>query len=624
MTTYRSFRHIASLSATAARSGPGIELRGNSAAAEHLDTNASAPIQRDRSPLQQSSRSNLRRTVTECRRSGRTAPGRGHGRDSVSVAVCNGNTNADVDKLKGWNDHDVAPTLPAFIPSRPAGAYFPDNFQPANELDFFELFFTPAVLQDIVDNTNGYAAAQILAKPSYQSADGSWQHTDVEELRKLLGIIIYMGIVKLPHMKHYWSTAPLFQGTWARAMIPRYLRFRALLTFLHIEDYAKEDQSDKLRKVRRFYDQFCKQCQKLYQPRQNIAIDERMVKSKARFSFKQYIKNKPVKFGFKVFALCDSSSSYLVNFKIYTGRENPQQSETGLASSVVLELMSPFSGQGYHLFTDNFYTSPSLYIDLRDNHKTYAVGTCQVNRKGFSSKLKDGKQFQKKAKRNDMRYVRKENLLQQQWMDKRCVTMVSSIHSATDFVNENRTVKINHQLQDIVIKKPKAVHEYNQAMGGVDLFDQRVASYRILHKTKKFWKTLFFDFVDVAIVNAFLLYKEWVAGHPGGNLNASCTQLDFRLAIVRLLGGIGGDDPVPMSSRRSSSAPRVTSKTPESTHKPQNLGVSRNCFHCGASEKHPPKSVYACSHCKNRLGNPANFCLLPDRNCFEQYHKSMK
>ena len=68
--------------------------------------------------------------------------------------------------------------------------------------------------------------------------------------------------------------------------------------------------------------------------------------------------------------------------------------------------------------------------------------------------------------------------------------MISAVHAATDFKNENRTVKENHQLKNIIVKKPKVIHDYNNAMGGVDVFDQRVASYRVLHKTKKYWKTV--------------------------------------------------------------------------------------------------------------------------------------
>ncbi|XP_072177003.1 uncharacterized protein [Diadema setosum] len=52
-------------------------------------------------------------------------------------------------------------------------------------------------------------------------------------------------------------------------------------------------------------------------------IDERMVKSKGRSGIKQYIKNKPVKFGIKIWVMSESQSGYTVDFDIYTGdKEN--------------------------------------------------------------------------------------------------------------------------------------------------------------------------------------------------------------------------------------------------------------------------------------------------------------
>eukprot|EP00117_Sycon_ciliatum_P021093 scpid39166/ scgid18602/ PiggyBac transposable element-derived protein 4 len=204
----------------------------------------------------------------------------------------------------------------------------------------------------------------------------------------LLAVTIYMGIVRAPQLAQYWTSSTLFHGLWARQMIPTFLRYKALLSFLHVVDPSTEDPADKLRKVRQLNNHFQTQCCDLFQPHQKIAIDEGMIKPKARVSFKQYISNKPVRFGFKVFALCDSTFHYLFNFKIYTGRDQPGQVEHGLAHNIVIELMQPLSGQGYQLYTDNFYTSPGLFSDLRDNHNTVAAGTCQTNRRGFPDVLK--------------------------------------------------------------------------------------------------------------------------------------------------------------------------------------------------------------------------------------------
>ena len=46
-------------------------------------------------------------------------------------------------------------------------------------------------------------------------------------------------------------------------------------------------------------------------------------------------------------------------------------------------------------------------------------------------------------------------------------------------------------------------------MKGVDQSDQLIRSYSVLRKVKKYWKVLFFPLIDVSIVNAFVLWKEY-------------------------------------------------------------------------------------------------------------------
>ena len=48
---------------------------------------------------------------------------------------------------------------------------------------------------------------------------------------------------------------------------------------------------------------------------------------------------------------------------------------------------------------------------------------------------------------------------------------------------------------------------YNQAMGGVDLFDQSVAAYRIRIRSKKWWWSLLNWGIKAAAVNAWMLKK---------------------------------------------------------------------------------------------------------------------
>ena len=57
------------------------------------------------------------------------------------------------------------------------------------------------------------------------------------------------------------------------------------------------------------------------------------------------------------------------------------------------------------------------------------------------------------------------------------------------------------------IIKPDMVLNYTKFMGGVDKFDQLRNYYPVGHHTKKWWKVLFFNLLDMAITNAYIVIK---------------------------------------------------------------------------------------------------------------------
>lgn len=73
---------------------------------------------------------------------------------------------------------------------------------------------------------------------------------------------------------------------------------------------------------------------------------------------------------------------YVYNFNIYTGKgveyDTPQ---FGLCTQAVIDLVQELSGKGHVVYTDNYYTSPELYMYLYER-EIYACGTCKPGRKG--------------------------------------------------------------------------------------------------------------------------------------------------------------------------------------------------------------------------------------------------
>ena len=80
------------------------------------------------------------------------------------------------------------------------GSLGPTGCVSDDPLEMFSTFFTEELLEDIVHETNRYAA-QYLA--THQPNDTPGWNTNVEELRAYLGFMILMGINELLEIRDY-------------------------------------------------------------------------------------------------------------------------------------------------------------------------------------------------------------------------------------------------------------------------------------------------------------------------------------------------------------------------------------------------------------------------------------
>ena len=165
------------------------------------------------------------------------------------------------------------------------------------------------------------------------------------------------------------------------------------------------------------------------------------------------------------------------------------------------------------MFFDNFYSSVVLLKDLFDLG-VLATGTIRENRKEFPENLKNGKQWARNLERGSMRWERKPPCLIMQWVDNKVVSVVTTLDNANDKVTTVRKSKANDEWTDIVVNQPKAIDNYNKYMNGVDRSDQLIGTNNVNRKCLKWWKTLFFHLIDIAIVNGFILFRQHQAAFP--------------------------------------------------------------------------------------------------------------
>ncbi|KAJ1128949.1 hypothetical protein NDU88_007321 [Pleurodeles waltl] len=100
------------------------------------------------------------------------------------------------------------PQLHAFI-CLPGFRVNTESFLPVN---FFELFMDNVFLEEIVEQTNLYADQFVrdnAARLRPQSRATQWIPTNLDEMKKFLGLTFLMGLIRKPSLASYWSTSPL-------------------------------------------------------------------------------------------------------------------------------------------------------------------------------------------------------------------------------------------------------------------------------------------------------------------------------------------------------------------------------------------------------------------------------
>ena len=67
-------------------------------------------------------------------------------------------------------------------------------------MDLFYSYFTEDVWALLVTETNRYAGQNPSEKPN----PCVWTEVSVEEMKAFIGLLIIMGVVKLPRLTMYW------------------------------------------------------------------------------------------------------------------------------------------------------------------------------------------------------------------------------------------------------------------------------------------------------------------------------------------------------------------------------------------------------------------------------------
>ncbi|CAK8678001.1 unnamed protein product [Clavelina lepadiformis] len=473
-------------------------------------------------------------------------------------------------------------------------------------LQYFKLFLNDDCMAYIAEQTNCYALAK----------DGKVVGTSAKEIEQFFGILLFTGMFPCRAYTTYWSNFsrfPLIADIMSRN------RFQDHLRYIHFNNNAEmkardHPDYDPLFKVSPLLKRLRDAMSQL-EPEERHSVDEQMIPFKGRSGIKQYIKNKPHHWGFKVFARA-GMSGMIYDFMVYTGKAMKLPGNLGVAGNVVMRLVNNLpEDKNFKVYFDNWFSSVDLVCLLKQQN-IWSVGTIRSNRlKGCT--LKTDKELKQHGRGSlDYKCDDTEGVSIVKWCDNKAVHLIST-YCSIDPADKCKRWSVAEKKR-IDVERPYVVKEYNQHMGGVGLCDMMLELYRTDIRSKKWYMRIVYYCLDVAVLNAWLLYRR----HLAQNNQPSYLPLkDFRSSIASALTLAGKqkikkrgrpslNDESTCSSKKTKKALPVTDVRYDGLHHwPHHIAKRMRCRYC--------PSGYTRVQCSKCL---VGLCLNERNNCFMAFH----
>lgn len=516
-----------------------------------------------------------------------------------------------------WVDvtnYDPGPSRSIPIFNINQGPNLPQHFDYTTEpIEYFSLFFNNDLMTHICTETNLFANKRKAASTSPHARCNKWEALSVGNLKAFLGTVINMGLIPLPSIESYFSTAwestiPFFRDVFSK---DEFLNIFWCLHFNHDDTQRTTLPTSFL--IKPVLEHIKATSRLFYAPTSYVAVDESTISFKGKVSFKVYNPNKPTKFGLKVFVLSDSANGYFYDFLPYFGKSTLIPNTTllkttqivkVLAESVVLkDPASPVTG--LHVYIDRYYNSPELATELLKIN-CWVTGTVMTNRSNMPPNLKRrGKQLGK----GEILALRQDNLLSLTWKDKRAVHMLSTKHKGSA---AHMTDVQSRWPNKPPTPKPHVIIDYTKHMGGVDRGDHFVSSYQFMRRTKKWYRKLFFWLLEIAIINSYILYKvvQTQSNHT------PLTHFAYRKSLVRELVKEKVAQRPKSTRKRGRPAQGPPEERLHGRHFMQRRPRSTRCIVCHKKGLRK-ETVYFCKTCTDQPN-------LHPEDCFELYHTLAK
>jgi hypothetical protein len=349
--------------------------------------------------------------------------------------------------------------------------------------DFFRYVIDYRLIRDILFNTN-----KRLPHDAMELVEN--------EIYAYIGLLLLFGLSKKcdVEIQEIWKKdsvhfLPLAVLTMSRN---RFLQINRHITFDDIDSRNERKVNDpKCYKIREMMTHFRDKIRQAIVPSEELCVDETLYAFRGKCSVRQYMPNKPNKYGLKYWTIVDGKTGYALDTTLYAGKEQPgNRRNMNVGENVVLELCRPYFRTGRGVTVDNFFTSIPLANRLWQEGMTL-TGTLRQNKVEIpASCLTKNRDLYS----SEFLFAGPLTLCSYACKPKKMVVLLSTEHHTS-------TIDSNDK------KTPKIIEAYNDYKGGVDALDWRIEKYTCRRKTARWTLNVFFYLLDVAAANAVVLSK---------------------------------------------------------------------------------------------------------------------
>ena len=131
-----------------------------------------------------------------------------------------------------------------------------------------------------------------------------------------------------------------------------------------------------------------------------------------------------------------------------------------------------------------------------------ACGTVRANQKGLPVPLLPKNV---RLERHEFKVAQFDDLTCATCRDKKPVLTLSNFHDPTDIGQVKRHTAGSYRQN---VNAPKSLADYQENMKGVDLLEQMIGYYMLQHRSKKWWRRIFYYLLMAISYNGYVLARE--------------------------------------------------------------------------------------------------------------------